>query len=68
LFSPPLTKEANFLYGPAGVVYFAETVKILEGPAIMVTVSARLGKTREKKLYIDHKNVYPVADPPKARN
>ena len=44
--------------GTGGLVYFAKTVKILEGPAIIVTVSVRPWESREKKLYIDIKNVY----------
>lgn len=64
MFSPVPITETSFPYGAAGLVRSAKTVKILEEPAIIVTVSARPWKTREKKLYIDIKNGYSNPDSP----
>jgi len=44
--------------GTGGLIYFAKTVKFLEGPAINVTVLGCPWESREKKLYIDIKNGY----------
>ena len=52
LFPPTLKIEISAIDGTAGRGYSAKTVKILEGPAINVTVSgATLGIRREKALY-----------------
>jgi hypothetical protein len=51
--------EMRSLDGAGRRVSFAKTVKILEGSAIIVTVSARPWESREKKLYIGIKNGYP---------
>jgi hypothetical protein len=49
--------EIRSLDGAGGLVSFAKTVKILEGPAIIVTVSARLGRVERKSFILALKTV-----------